>query len=388
MRFVVLLHLIALTVAVTATPIDWPHDIAPSSDNRHDAPLPDSHADPPLEPRALAERGGAKSNAKAKSDPSNSPKKTPPNANRKGNANGKQSSRRTPVQTLIDAVNGFDMVTKVTMAKPAASGTNVLSCDQLAEAKVPPSLVFKAGSFNPTVDTDSWRIHNAKRLSRAKTLIAGGAAAKEQLQVREVSGEADLTQIMVHGLVIPLTEILGTLHPSTTKVHWYGVGKGDAPIPDLALHVDKKIRAVIEIKTTDSMPGHIVQGIVDGVPHLTMTMQDRPTEGTCTALAMKNPKRPELEPKRNKKVDILEQVRFLTTSDTPPMLTTKTAAEMFMTGATIGAVTNLESWIVLELDGDEIGVTRVEGSANDRSRALDIMLAISLKAMQVEEGTT
>ena len=53
---------------------------------------------------------------------------------------------------------------------------------------------------------------------------------------------------------------------------------------------------------------------------------------------------------------------------------------MYYTGTDVGALTNFQTWIVLERDDDDvISVTRVDGvTADGRSNALNIMLKMSL----------
>jgi len=59
---------------------------------------------------------------------------------------------------------------------------------------------------------------------------------------------------------------------------------------------------------------------------------------------------------------------------------------MCRTGAPIGAITNLESWIVLERAGDAIEVSFVDGTVKGRSNALNILLSMSLKAIAIPKA--
>lgn len=74
----------------------------------------------------------------------------------------------------------------------------------------------------------------------------------------------------MQGLVAPATEVLAAIgHP---KAYWHGVGRGGAPITDLQFAGDNKKHAVIEIKTTDSMPPRVADTIFNDFNKFTMTM--------------------------------------------------------------------------------------------------------------------
>jgi len=59
---------------------------------------------------------------------------------------------------------------------------------------------------------------------------------------------------------------------------------------------------------------------------------------------------------------------------------------MYAHDVPIGALTNLDTWFILEKRGkDAIEVTKLEGFSNDRSNALDIVLAMSFRAVEEVE---
>jgi len=325
MRLALLLQLAALAVATSAAPIDFDSspELASIDNYPSDSNPPHLHDTPPPQPRALTSQ--ANTNGRAKTNDNSKGKARPPTTT-------PDSRPRRGVAGLIGAVNDFDMATTVTMADPPAPGTNVLSCDQLASAKIPSNLVFKKGNFLPTLNQKTWTVQNPKRLEAAKTLIRSASAVKSQVLRRLVSGETDLTQIMVQALAMPVTEILGVILKPAVKAHWYGVGKGSAPIPDLALQVGDDIRAVVEIKTTDSMPNHVARAIAEGVDSFELATLKRRSQGECVALTLKDEEEGEDDEddeddeedeedeatpqrrRRGKKVDILEQVSYTKTS--------------------------------------------------------------------------
>jgi hypothetical protein len=58
---------------------------------------------------------------------------------------------------------------------------------------------------------------------------------------------------------------------------------------------------------------------------------------------------------------------------------------MWDTGAMVGAITNLEVWLVVERVGDtHFKVTKIPGMVNGRSNGLNVMLAMSAQALSME----
>jgi len=57
---------------------------------------------------------------------------------------------------------------------------------------------------------------------------------------------------------------------------------------------------------------------------------------------------------------------------------------MFAANTTVGALTNLESWLIFQrgVDGSDVMVTKLSGKkANGNARGLDIMLGLSVEAL-------
>jgi len=60
---------------------------------------------------------------------------------------------------------------------------------------------------------------------------------------------------------------------------------------------------------------------------------------------------------------------------------------MYAHDVSIGALTNLDTWLILEMKGkdkDIIEVTKLEGFGDDRSNALDIVLAMTYSVAHKE----
>jgi hypothetical protein len=79
----------------------------------------------------------------------------------------------------------------------------------------------------------------------------------------------------------PVTEVLAALGHSTAR--WYGVGKGVTAIPDLRLDVSSQPLAVVEIKTTESMPDVIANRIFNDFERFTMVLMPQKLKGNQAA---------------------------------------------------------------------------------------------------------
>jgi hypothetical protein len=304
---------------------------------------------------------------------------------------------------LVKALDDFDMMTEVNMAGKKAPDTNTTpgptmtsimkdlegvaaSTSSPAPVKLP-KLRMAHGRWQPALK-ESWprtRTDNP-RLKSAITLLEAAKAAKLQMD-RPISGEVDLTQVSVasyqvrpqlthqfitHGLAFPATEVLAAVSSSnsTSSPYWHGVGRGYAPIPDLQLQHGSNTLAVIEIKTTDSLDDIVADNIFAFFPTYTMGMLAEYTNGTGPMPALLRPvslaKGKYHRYRRPHDVKIVEQL----------------LAQMWSTGATIGVITNLKRWFIVQSFGDGVfEMTEVPGTVNGQSNAMNIMLAMSFQAL-------
>jgi hypothetical protein len=377
--------------------------------------------------------------------------------------------------TLLDAVNNFDMAVEVLMVKPKASGTNTVPATAMvdvltkagASANIPPQLFLTQGNFQASVEKSWLQVKDTTRLPSAIALLRSASEAKTQYESRPISGELDLTQVRLNarngenakrrtgrgrrleqntqkltvqvitqGLAAPATEVLAAIGHS--NAYWFGVGRGGAPVPDLQLNVSSEVRAVVEIKTTDSLSNLDANKIFNDFDKFTMTMltsrkgdsddsgdngddddsgdaskaavmEERgrgskkgPTGTTTTTKAKGEGKKGPLvipsithskdisegtteRHKRLKVSRVLEQVGVHVSLEVLLANYLQLLSQMWATGAMLGAITNLETWLIVEQIGAfEFKITKVSGmKADGTSNGLNVMLAMSSQALAI-----